>query len=66
MAFFFSENSDSQNDNTVRPYFEEPLHSISVKPGDDAVFKCSARGTPAPVFKWYFSIRLTLWIEYFT
>ena len=49
----FSEHSDADSSDKIRPYFEEPLHSISVPLGQDAVFKCIAKGNPMPAFKWY-------------
>ena len=49
----FSEGTEVHNNSSVRPYFEEPLHSISVSVGEDAIFKCAAKGNPTPVFKWY-------------
>ena len=53
LYLFFSEGTEVHNNSSVRPYFEEPLHSISVSVGEDAIFKCAAKGNPTPVFKWY-------------
>ena len=50
---YISDDSDSDTGDKTRPYFEEPLHSISVSLGQDAVFKCIAKGNPMPAFKWY-------------
>ena len=49
----FAEGTEVHNNSSVRPYFEEPLHSISVSVGEEAIFKCAAKGNPTPVFKWY-------------
>ncbi|KAK3605810.1 hypothetical protein CHS0354_002427 [Potamilus streckersoni] len=47
------ENGDDvDGDKFVRPYFLEPLHTIMLDAGEDAVLRCVAEGNPKPKFKW--------------
>ncbi|KAL3853018.1 hypothetical protein ACJMK2_016604, partial [Sinanodonta woodiana] len=46
------DGDDVDGDTFVRPYFLEPLHTIILDAGDDAVLRCVAEGNPKPKFKW--------------